>query len=535
MKTASSGPFRPPRSLAAGERVLVLALWTGGLVGACDRPIEPGALDLHNRPADNSVAANTDLGAADSGGATGDSADPLIEPVAADSGTLLPSDLAPAPDSIKATACTLVLPEAPEDRVPPCYAPGIDYENHPDWSQEGSVINPAQPGKDGKLPEGDTGLWSEMGTVDGVSHACAYAVIASAVSAGEKTTTAALASIASLSCLLQEQTGGALPGAAATDLTQVAQLALASTAPAVVVDKVSAQTITDGQGNPVQAYVVNTTRPVAGGGLSRVEIQLRLRIDGPNAQSLKVAAVVMPPPGQGGPAGAADGYAAWLSLTKSEWTAPDDSRVRVAWAGGRFPSAASNNPLLADGSLDPLVQWMGVYRNNYEADPVAHQYRFSRLWVPSAADLLPRVFRATGDPDPAPGAAGCGYSGFGGSATNLGQLAPITLPPIDRFICNLAGPGANTMLSAQVGKAQKQCFVTTGAKGPVVPTTTQIAYAPVSSCDSSPASHPGFRFKADWEASYPSPQPTVVNQLIVLATDPDYPQIVDPAAPQLDF
>lgn len=404
--------------------------------------------------------------------------------------------------------CQILLPDpAHRSPSPSCYGPQLDFEGHPDAGM-GEMDA-------GRLPGGDLGIWSST-AVNG--QACAAAKLNSLMrDMGAKVDYGMLMG-ANLICVMNTS-ATALPAVdESVDMTSAVAASLAMRNPGLSLTNATlAREADDDGGRAVYHYTFegSYTRPMDA---RMFDISTHMRHRQNESDHTDYSGQIWTQLGNVG-----EDMARNFAYSLEYVRAPDQP-VKSRLLGAGYPEAAATI-FDADGVLDVGGDWHGnMTQSVIELSPADGTMKTTVAWQAGTGDSHARVFnawvqRGSTDADPR---TGCGFFGYGTRFDKDGMT--LSDNAIDRFICNWAGPGNNH--DGLANYAQKQCM--SAAMGAMyVPTTDNIAYAPVNDCDTN--DDPGFGYKLPAEVMYTTTPITV--DLVDLSSDADWATWTAPTWP----
>jgi hypothetical protein len=365
-----------------------------------------------------------------------------------------------------------------------CYGPMLVYKNNPNGA--GST-QPGCPSGAGVycLPTGDLGIWptasGPVTAVDTTGEACASAEMNSLVVDVSNTVNTAIKLMAGLACLAQLD-GDALPAPGASlDLSADTQ---ASYSGSTVTTAAIAQESAPVGGFPVYRLTFQGT-------IGGLPVSLTLR-HSPNSNGTDSAGRVYGTVGVD--ASSVRGFSIVYNRTAGvdSFVAKSAITPNSAGTSGLFDSSGNYQwaTFLANGSAGSSDRDARFVLTQVSDSTNLGTMLFA--WQAGGSDTHTRVLNATTTAG-AGGAADSGYAYFGFGApmgTSSGSILGMC--------CNWAGPGGTCIQSSgnydKSGLAENQVFSRSLATGYFVPTSSNITYAPLNSCDYDPTSPPGGTF-----------------------------------------
>ncbi len=415
-------------------------------------------------------------------------------------------------ESTSSESCKVKLPNfAANPQTLTCYGPELDYQNHLNYTS-------GTPAATGRLPGGDLGIWT---ATESGGTACSAAKMNAEINNISSQVDTAMLLAGSMTCLINSDSTLDFPAAGASvDLTSALNTAILTNNSGVTVTAASLARQSDIASFPDFVYTIVMTK-----GTTTLKVSFRHHPtnEGNTTYKGKISALF------------AGGMNGSNSRAFSILYEKDSSALKYKMLAANFSgsSTTESNYFTATGDLKIQSSWSGnISQTLMNLNPENGIGFASYAWQAGTGDSEARVFNMYTAKSGA-NTSGYGFFGYGPKFDNTLEVAPNN--SITKFICNWAGPGSShTGIS---GKAQKQIMVR-NASGQFVPDSSVvnpnlILYAPVNSCDmlaDADGSGGKFGYKLLTD-SYPSPQPAVTNQLIVLGTDSDYSKFVAPTAP----
>ena len=425
-------------------------------------------------------------------------------------------------ESTSADSCKVNLPNfAANPQILTCYGPQLNYRNHLNWTVD---LPPSSPPATGTLGAGDLGIWT---ATESGGMACSAAKMNAEINNISSQVDTAMLLAGSMTCLINSDSTLDFPAAGSSvNLTSALNTAIATKNTGVTVSAASLARGTDIGGFPDYVYTIEMAKTDSA--TVKVSFRHHPTNEGNTSYKGKISALFA-----GGMNGNDSSRAFSILYEK------DSSALKYKMLAANFPnkSVTESNYFTTTGDLkiNPTPSWTGnISQTIMNLNPENGIGFASYAWQAGTGDSDARVFNMYTAKSGA-NTAGYGFYGYGSKFNNSTGIASDNT--ITKFICNWSGPGGDHTDISGSGKAQKQIMVR-NASGQFVPDSSVanpnlILYAPVNSCNmvaDADGSGGKFGYKLLTD-SYPSPQPEVTNQLIGLATDPDYKNFVAPTAP----
>ena len=381
---------------------------------------------------------------------------------------------------------------------PPCYGPGLQFQNHPDASGPDSPT--------GNIGGGDLGIWEA--TMPG-GESCIAAKMNGVISnvSGEVDDAIGLASM--LVCISRLE-GGSLPDAGETlDLMPAAvkAKAAASAMPFTFTQAKIVRAAADHNSHPVYTtelvYEVAPSQPPGPGGMPlnnpapQTKIQtMKLKhspMDDNNDTYLGKLTMITDIKGAEKVTNCDPNAGKVRTALTIRYNKPSAERIQYEMRRGNFMSGTSDAglfdshenaryPSTGPGSSDCN---MGGEYANFDLNPKYGTGKVAYSWFAGSAGENGRSMVVNVGIDSNSEKTGCGYFGFGESfstmASDIDALAEgsSTTKLLNQFICNWSGPGASARSTKTL--TQRQC-IKQDANGTYMPTSNNIAFSPQNSC-----------------------------------------------------
>ena len=379
-----------------------------------------------------------------------------------------------------------------QPRLLDCYGPALEYVNHPDamFPDPDTIDNdpagqPNDSDGDGRLPQGDTGIWRENQD----SEACAAAVLDSRVSHIESHIDSGILTMASLMCHAHVE-GLRIPTDGSTlDLTSVAASGFAANGVALEVSHATVQTTN-------RSYVTEFVAKRTDEAEESFDIACRLKhrkVDDETGYLGKLSCLIeseSPSVSKCRTQASSQTRAFSISYYRNSSSILTYEAKSAEFCGvGIHPWVSSTDYTLdpSPALMDSSNGWVSDYnlaRFQFDLNTGAGRYLFS--WQAGARDSHSRILTLdlSADSDNTP-KSGCAYFGFGPPA----QENPARP---DGMICNWAGPQNDHTLTDLV---QRQCVTWNAGLNLFLSESSRLAinYAPTNSCESNgfdPGGHP---------------------------------------------
>lgn len=413
-----------------------------------------------------------------------------------------------------------------------CYGPEIRYQNHPDDSSGSPVVR--------ELPVGDLGLWVEEET-DGSGEACSAAQLNARMDGVASQMNNAFQTMASLVCVINNNSGLSLPSNSTTSLTAEMNTDIGSSALSFTSAEV---THSNASGRDEYTYSAEFTYDDGAGTTYGISVNL-VHIAGCEEYAysglLSYAINDTVSFGNCPSSGASSPITRSGSLLYRKY---NDEGMALDARTGVF-CGHDADALGSDGQIDPSAKFDGTTNpdgwgddfNRFIANfnPTTLVGQFAYLWQAGNLDNYSRIFniflQRDTDTDLLSGTAIFGF----------GEDISTSDGTVDGFICNWAGPngavesGANLSGTAAVeSKVQLQEISELASSGVFSAGTSEITYAPVNGCDY--AGGAGFVFDRDIDGdlSDEDPAAAVTNDLAGLSEVDDHGFLLPIAPDALD-